>query len=100
LADSFTSSLASLPYCYIYSHYNDYDWSDLAVEGIQGFVMDLGWTEQMWVSLDGSAPASDDLYWDELSQTQRDAAQALCYFEETWNGELSMDQWPALPTRP
>jgi hypothetical protein len=63
--------------------------------GVQGFAMDLGWTEQLWVSSEEDAgPASEALYWDELSQAQRDAAGALCYFEETWNGELSMDQWP------
>jgi hypothetical protein len=81
------------------SHYDDYDWSDLAEAGVQRYVMDLGWTEALWVS-SSDVPASDDLDWDELSLVQREAARALCYFEETWNGELSLDQWPARPLVP
>jgi hypothetical protein len=85
--------LCSHLYHYACSHYFDYDWSELVEENIHGYVMDLGWTEQLWLS--NGTTVSEDLYWDELSQIQRDAAWAICYFEETWNVELSIDQWPA-----
>lgn len=66
------------------NHYNGLDWSDLEVWDILEYVQVLGWTEESWGGKK-SPPASDDKAWDDLSETEKDAADALCYFAEVWD---------------
>lgn len=67
--------------CYV-NHFVDYDWSELEEWGIAEAMETLGWTESMWN--DGSGEAvTEDLDWSELSLAQKEAADFICYFQET-----------------
>lgn len=48
------------------------------------YVLNLGWTRESW---EGSTnpPASENKYWDELSEAEKEAANELCYFAELWD---------------
>lgn len=71
--------------CYIH-HYNDYNWTELGLEpNVREAFIDLGWTEARWIADD--FPPSEELDWVQLSDTQRAAADVLCYFEDTWDGD-------------
>jgi hypothetical protein len=73
-------------------HYRTYDWDELNEAGVQQHYVALGWTSGSWDE-DDDAPATDGMYWPDLSQAQQDAAYELCYFRETWD-EVSMQFWP------
>lgn len=67
--------------CYV-NHFFDYSWSELEEWGIVDSVEALGWTESMWD--DGSGePGTEDMDWFELSSSQKEAAEFICYFQET-----------------
>lgn len=52
----------------------------------------LGWSETTWDDKDATPPAADQLNWDELSDTQKDAADDFCYFFELWDRK-PVDIW-------
>jgi hypothetical protein len=78
--------------CYI-NHFNNYDWLELEKDDVQGYFSDMGWTEDSW---DGNAgyPESEDLYWDDMSPTEKEAGKQICYFKEIWDMELAISNWP------
>lgn len=65
--------------------YLDYDWSDLATVGIQQNLVTLGWTEDSWNGVD-IPPASENLFFAELDSDEQAAAEAICFFQERWDG--------------
>lgn len=75
--------------CYI-AHYEDYEWSELILEGVAESFAVFGWDQQSW-ELD-QAPATWELEWVQLTETQQDAAYEICFFEESWEG-LSISEW-------
>ncbi len=44
----------------------------------------MGWTEASWEG-EAKQPASEDLYWKQLTDAQRDACTKLGYTKETWD---------------
>lgn len=51
----------------------------------------LGWTIESWNEVIGP-PASEDKFWMDLSEEEQAAADALCYFQETWD-EIPLTLW-------
>ena len=49
------------------------------------YVKALGWTEDSWDHDNKDPPSSNNKYWDELSDREKDAADNLCYFAELWD---------------
>lgn len=76
------------------NHYTYYDWEELEVEGVQVFYLALGWSEASWNGESGP-PQSEDEFWSDLSDGQREAAEALCYQCELWNGS-PLPTWSAI----
>jgi hypothetical protein len=70
--------------CHI-NHYTYFDWEDLEAEGVQVFYVALGWTETSWKEESGP-PKSEDKDWSEFTVEEREAAEALCYRCELWDG--------------
>ena len=83
--------------CHI-NHYEDYSWQELADDQVQTYFVTLGWTQVMWES-QITMPESDDKFWSQLTQDERNAAENICFNQELWNG-ISLDDWPALPPDP
>lgn len=67
--------------CYM-NHFEDYDWSELVEFDLASPMRALGWTRNMW-DLGASEAITEDLDWDELSEQQREAAEFICYLQET-----------------
>ena len=63
--------------CFV-NHYDDYWWSELELEGIAEYFEALGWNKRRWNGL-APNPNTEDMFWRELSATQRSAAKNLCY---------------------
>mmetsp|Transcript_19166 Transcript_19166/g.27065 ORF Transcript_19166/g.27065 Transcript_19166/m.27065 type:complete len:517 (+) Transcript_19166:81-1631(+) len=80
--------------CFI-NHYEDYDWDELFEEGVQSHYHELGWLAETWKS--GQAPASENLDWDELTPAQQEAAEELCYQQESWE-KIPLDEWDCAKT--
>ena len=76
--------------CFV-NHYVDYDWDELAEEGLEVFARMLGWTEESWEN-DGPLPV-DGKSWQDLTDEQQEGALRLCYFQELWDGML-LTSWP------
>ena len=76
--------------CWI-NHYNSHFWSDLQAIGIAEHYEILGWDEAMWDDEDGSSN-TEELYWDDLSPRQQQAAVSVCYTANAWN-LISLTQW-------
>ena len=78
--------------CHI-NHYYGYYWEDIEYYGYDKYYVVLGWNADSWDNESGE-PYTEDLYWDELSQVQQEAATQLCFFKELWDGE-SIPNWEA-----
>jgi hypothetical protein len=63
--------------------WDEMGWTDLtkAEQGLWGV---LGWTEDAW-NEEAKPPASEDKYWNQLSDEERDAAAKLGYTKESWD---------------
>jgi hypothetical protein len=72
-------------------HFTDFPWLLLQRLGVQDNFETLGWTKDSWEA--DQTPDVWELDWDDLSDSQKDAAKALCYFKEIWDGERLSD-WP------
>ncbi|KAL3798750.1 hypothetical protein ACHAWO_011994 [Cyclotella atomus] len=70
--------------CYM-NHYDAYYWDSL-YGSLLIAVEELGWTEDMWTNRD-TYPDSEATFWADLTPQERAAATALCYFQESWDGE-------------
>ena len=76
--------------CWV-NHYNAYLWLDLKTMGISTHLQALGWTQSMWEG-NGNLPATEDLYWNELTASEQTAAKQICYTEFLWDG-VSLKKW-------
>jgi len=65
------------------NHYTSYKWEDMEEEGVACYWEALGWTKHMWDN-GKKGPRSMHKDWDELSRSERAAAQVLCYTQSTW----------------
>jgi len=80
------------------NHYVGYGWSDLQQYGLATYWAALGYNRARWEGLAGP-PAAVDLLWAELNEAQQNAAEELCYVEETWN-MVPLEEWfVSLPVR-
>lgn len=51
----------------------------------------LGWNESNWETVNASQyPISEHMYWRELSDLEKAAADYLCYYEESWDDHTSI----------
>jgi len=68
-------------------HYRSLTWDQLraARPAVYQSYWTLGWTRAQWDG-DAAYPTSDDKWWAELTDRERTAANALCYFEANWDG--------------
>jgi len=78
--------------CYV-NHYSNFYWSTLEDYGIAQYWEVLGYTERIWNGNDPSPPTAD-MYWDGLSDDEKEAADMLCYFEYTWDMTDDISNWP------
>jgi hypothetical protein len=68
------------------NHYIDYDWIQLEQAGVQSHWITLGYTtESQWNDTSNFIPATEELFWAELTNEQQQAARQLCYMEGSWN---------------
>ncbi|KAL7526048.1 hypothetical protein ACHAXR_001289 [Thalassiosira sp. AJA248-18] len=75
--------------CYI-NHYIGYYWSGLEAERIANYEI-LGWNETMWAE-ELDVPDTEEMYWDELSPQQQQAALNVCYSKNSWDG-IPLGEW-------
>ncbi len=63
--------------------WDEMDWTDMtkAEQALWGV---LGWTEESW-SEEAKPPASEDKYWNQLSDEEREACEKLGYTKELWD---------------
>lgn len=88
--------------CHI-NHYGGYSWDELDQVGVKVHYRVLGWTQNSWENDPEGllVPASETTLWDSLSQAQREAAEAVCFQQETWDS-VPLQQWEggSSPTQP
>jgi len=70
--------------CFI-NHYEQYSWDELAEEGVQEHYRNLGWDEGYWTHEKEGTPYTDARWWGQLTDTEKLAANKLCYFENNWD---------------
>ena len=63
--------------------WDEMGWTDMtkAEQALWGV---LGWTEESWEE-EAKPPASEDKYWNQLSDEEREAAEKLGYTKELWD---------------
>ena len=69
--------------CFI-DHYSSAYWAELVANNKASQYMRLGWSQDSWEG-DADHPASEGKWWDQLSDDEKKAANALCYFKMNWN---------------
>lgn len=74
--------------CFV-NHYRSKSWDDLLLVESQDSYRELGWDASTWTGV-GRAPASERMYWKDLTPNERKAANRLCYSEETWDKVFDM----------
>jgi hypothetical protein len=63
--------------------WDDLSWTDMNdIE--QALWVNLGWDEASWEE-ESQAPDSNEKYWEELTQNERDAATKLGYNQSSWD---------------
>ena len=78
--------------CFI-NHYQGFSWSELVTNGISGPYEALGWNVDNWHGSNSSAPpTSKYTAWVNLTNTERQAARDICYFQETWD-DINLKDW-------
>lgn len=82
--------------CYV-NHYYDFSWETLVSYDVAQYYETLGYDEEYWNSTDPNLepPLVESLLWDELQPNQREAAGMLCYSQQTWDMEETIDSWSA-----
>ena len=79
--------------CWI-NHFYDYDWSELVDEELGLYFEALGWTQTSWDNDDAANfPESNDKFWVELTDLEKEAANYLCFFPELWDATLTIPEW-------
>jgi len=79
--------------CYV-NHYFDYSWATLVLYEIAQYFEALGWTEEQWSGINTVVPLTENLYWEQLSDTEIEAADMVCYFQQIWDMEDTIGLWP------
>jgi len=74
--------------CYM-NHYGGLYWEDMVAEGVDQYWAKLGWDQEGWDE-GGNDPDTEDMYWSDLSEEQKEAAHQLCFFDLSWD-------WVKLP---
>lgn len=77
--------------CHI-NHYEDFFWDELVNASIATHFETLGWNNDTFEDK-GSPPESENKDWYELTQAEKDAATALCYFPDLWAGDVEIADW-------
>lgn len=78
--------------CYM-NHYNGNSWEDLQATGAAQYYEILGWEQASWDEEEGATdPDTDDMYWDELSAVEQEAAFSVCFFKNSWDW-VSLAEW-------
>ena len=77
--------------CHI-NHYFGYWWEDIEYYAYTPYFNALGWNVDSWDN--DEPPATEDMYWDELSAEQQAAATQLCYHKDLWDA-VPLAQWEA-----
>jgi hypothetical protein len=67
------------------NHFDNYDWKDLVEFSVDEPLIVLGWNETAWNGPEIGYPASEDITWGNLTDTEKQAAADLGYFNETWD---------------
>jgi hypothetical protein len=78
--------------CYI-NHYSDQGWKNLHRIGVQRHFVQLGWNQTRWE--EKNSPESRSKHWTDLTDAEQDAATAVCYFQQTWDGDAldNVEAW-------
>jgi len=63
--------------------YEEAGWADLT-PAERALWIELGWDEASWEG-EAKKPPSEDMYWNQLSDKERMAAEKLGYTKETWD---------------
>ncbi|CAB9522379.1 expressed unknown protein [Seminavis robusta] len=80
--------------CWV-NHYQDYFWEELEEVAVATYFEDLGWNRHSFE--DDDPPESDDMEWFQLTDKEKLAAEALCYFPELWAGDVDIADWENQP---
>ena len=75
--------------CYM-NHYTGYYWADLQTQGVDVYYEILGYNSVSW-DYESEYVETEDMSWSELSVAQQDAANKLCFFENSWDWISLMD---------
>lgn len=84
--------------CFI-NHYEQYTWDELNAAGVQTNYLNLGWTEDHWLMKTESTPTTESLWWDMLTDSEKSAANGICYFKDNWN-RIDMNPNPSFFPHP
>ena len=90
--DAITTSLglsSDMWDCYM-NHYTGYYWDDLQTIGVDVYYEILGYNAMSW-DYESEYVETEDMSWSELSVSQQDAANMLCFFENSWDWISLMD---------
>ncbi|KAL9180762.1 hypothetical protein ACHAXT_011215 [Thalassiosira profunda] len=71
--------------CFI-NHYENFGWDELADKGVQEHFRELGWSQAHWDGTADDVPYTEARWWGMLTDNEKRAANAICYFEDNWNG--------------
>jgi hypothetical protein len=66
------------------NHFESYSWYDLQFYGLDMHYSALGWDESSWNG-NTDPPSSVGKYWDLLNDVERENANMLCYFRDSWD---------------
>ena len=84
--------------CWV-NHYDGFGWNDLATQGVQQHMVALGWNEILWegrYDVGSQKPESEMKTFYGLSDSEKEAAEGLCFTEDSWNMD-NLDDWETLP---
>ncbi len=84
--------------CFV-NHYESYSWDELATAGVQAHYRGLGWTEEHWTQETSESPYTESRWWDMLTDTEKLAANGICYFEDNWD-RIDMNPNPSFFPHP
>jgi hypothetical protein len=80
--------------CFI-NHYAGYDWKDLVQYDQAKYFEALGWTQNVWDNeIVAQYPATESKTWAMLTDSEKQAAANVCYFQELWDQvPFSTNNW-------
>mmetsp|Transcript_6733 Transcript_6733/g.10761 ORF Transcript_6733/g.10761 Transcript_6733/m.10761 type:complete len:393 (+) Transcript_6733:155-1333(+) len=84
--------------CFI-NHYENYSWDELAEKGVQAHYQGLGWSQEHWEHTAADIVYTEGRWWGQLTDNEKKAANALCYFKENWD-KVDMNPNPSFFPHP